>query len=897
MSGRHARAALGAALLALWLAPSVHAQANPLAWPAETRESRPWTRWWWLGSAVTPAGLTAELEAMDAAGIGGVEVTSIYGARGAESAFVPYLSDQWIALLAHASREAGRLGMGLDLPPGSGWRMGGPAVPAGEGSTSLRVRVDTVAGGAAWHRPAGERVAAVMALSDAGDRQPIPATAARWTAPAGRWRVFTAELPLNGELVKRPAPGGEGRAVNVLSPPAVDSYLTGFARRLDSLPDGAIRAYFHDSYEYTGDSSTELFATFRRLRGYPLERYLPALAGVGDADTVARVKADYRETMSDLLLADLVRPFTDWAHRQGARSRNQAHGSPGNLLDLYAASDIPETEIFGPLGGTDSDPLVSKFASSAAHLAGRPLVSAEAMTWLGEHFTVTLAQIRQAADQLFVSGVNHLFYHGTAYSPPEAAWPGWLFYASTQVNPRNPIWREMPALNAYIQRVQGVMQSGEPDAEVLLYWPVHDSWHDPSGRRMDFKVHEPRWLRRMPVGQAAEWLWERGYPFDYLSDRLLAERVQVRGGRLSTGHRVLLVPRTERMPPETLDRLLALARQGGTVLFHHQLPHDVPGLRDLDGRRRRLARLRGSLRFAGAGAVRRARVGRGHVMVGEQLDSLLQAGGASREAMADHAGLRFARRRHSSGRHYFVALHGGPRIDGWVPLATEARGAVILDPLTGRAGVARVRATAGARTEVYLQLEPGESRVLRTLDRAPTGPAWPYHRPAGGSIPLTGEWQVEFVEGGPEIPASFTTAAPGSWAHREDPAAQRFGGTARYTLRFDAPASAAAYRLELGRVAESARLRLNGADLGTRFSAPYQWTVGPLRPVGNVLEVEVTNLAANRIRDLDRRGVSWKIFHDINFVGIDYRPFNASAWPVRESGLLGPVTLLPLAEL
>ena len=81
-----------------------------------------------------------------------------------------------------------------------------------------------------------------------------------------------------------------------------------------------------------------------------------------------------------------------WSHAQGSLARNQAHGAPANLLDLYAAADIPETEAFGPshfpIPGLHTDPnlpahfgkpdtLFSKLASSAAHLAGRPLVSAE----------------------------------------------------------------------------------------------------------------------------------------------------------------------------------------------------------------------------------------------------------------------------------------------------------------------------------------------------------------------------------------------------------------------------------------------------------------------------------------------------------------------------------------
>ena len=71
-------------------------------------------------------------------------------------------------------------------------------------------------------------------------------------------------------------------------------------------------------------------------------------------------------------------------------------------------------------------------------------------------------------------------------------------------------------------------------------------------------------------------------------------------------------------------------------------------------------------------------------------------------------------------------------------------------------------------------------------------------------------------------------------------------------------------------------------------------TPNDVRPKGNVLEIEVTNLAANRIRDLDRRGAEWKIFEDINFVNRQYEPFDATKWPVVPSGLLGPVRLVRL---
>ena len=146
--------------------------------------------------------------------------------------------------------------------------------------------------------------------------------------------------------------------------------------------------------------------------------------------------------------------------------RNQAHGSPSNILDLYAASDIPETE------GTELTRI--KFATSAAHVTGKRLASAEAATWLTEHFVTKLSDVRAALDNFFLGGVNHVVYHGSAYSPASEPWPGRLFYAAVEFNPQNSWWRDFAELNAYATRVQSFMQSGQPDNDVLLYFPIFD---------------------------------------------------------------------------------------------------------------------------------------------------------------------------------------------------------------------------------------------------------------------------------------------------------------------------------------------------------------------------------------------------------------------------------------
>ena len=243
--------------------------------------------------------------------------------------------------------------------------------------------------------------------------------------------------------------------VDPYSPDALRKYLAPFDKAFANFPRGLIRGQFHDSFEYYGASWTaKLPKVFREMHGYDIQTYAaallakpgdPALATL-DRDTLARIKSDYRNTLAKLHL-DYLRTWVEWSHAHGFIVRNQSHGAPGNLLDLYANADIPETEIFGstpfPIPGLRRDPtdiannsqdlpesLVIRMASSAAHVAGRKLASSESLTWLRDHFKESPSHMKPELDRIFCDGINHVFYHGTVFSPQDAAWPGWLFYAS-----------------------------------------------------------------------------------------------------------------------------------------------------------------------------------------------------------------------------------------------------------------------------------------------------------------------------------------------------------------------------------------------------------------------------------------------------------------------------------
>jgi alpha-L-rhamnosidase len=887
--------------IAIWCLPlsvGTTRAEDPLAWPLLTREMRPWAYWWWMGSAVDRTNLSKELRRCHDAGLGGVHIIPIYGAKGYENKFINYLSPAWMDMLAYTVKEAERLDLGVDMTTGTGWCFGGPRVKDNEANATVVVKTFEAAAGKALHEKFNRTIQALVAFSPTGNCVDLsgnlqPDGQIDWTPTNGSWRIYAISQRPSGQKVKRAAPGGEGHMLNLFYPEAMRGYLDWFNEAFARYSGPHPRALYQDSYEYRSDWAPDLFSAFEKRRGYRLQTELPALFDGREDDHAARVKSDYRETLSDLMVEQSIPLWVNWAHQHGFLTRYQAHGSPGNWLDLYAAADIPETEMFH----LDRNKLVSRFAASAADVTGKRFASSETGTWLGEHFTETLGDVKFLLDDMFLSGINHVFYHGMCYSPDEAGWPGWHFYASLEMNPRNSIWRDVPALNAYASRCQSILQAGRPDNDVLLYWPIYDLWHNSDGLVQPLTIHARNWFEDQPFGNTARRLSSRGYLFDYISDRQLAEARAEDGGIKTRGgsYRALVVPPTQHMPIETLRHLLDLAQSGATLIFEEHLPLDVPGWGGLEKRRRLFKDLLSAIPSLNRveGNCASAPFGAGRVWLGD-VEAALEGAAVPRESMFDHSGLMCVRRRVEGGTDYFIANRSAAAaLEDWVPLSRPAASVAIMDPQTGKTGFAALRRNTNSQAEAFLQLQPGESVILRcSTSGNAVGPLWTYWERTGLPIELSGTWRVNFLEGGPELPDSFQTPRLASWTELGDTNAQRYAGTARYALDFDAPAMAPEHwLLDLGRVCQSARVRLNGSDCGTLIAPPFRVVLGRLKPRGNRLEVEVTNLSANRIRDLDRRGVKWKTFYDINFVGLDYKPFDASAWPLTDSGLLGPVTL------
>lgn len=552
--------------------------AQNISWPEVTTENKPGARWWWMGSAVDKENLTRNLETYAKAGMGSLEITPIYGVKGNDANEIRFLTPEWMQMLRHTESEAARLGMQIDMNTGTGWPFGGPEVGIEDAACKLLVEEYTLKG--------GERLKQKIEVTDAKQRPhaklcrlmafrtSVEDAAAKkkkavncydltskvrdgklqWKAPKGEWRLIAAFVGKTLQKVKRAAPGGEGYVMNHFSAKAVSGYLNRFEKAFagqaadggTGIPTGYPHNFFNDSYEvYGADWTDDLLEEFARRRGYKLEEHFPEFLSKERTEVTRRIVSDYRETLAELLQENFTRQWTDWAHKHGSLTRNQAHGSPGNLIDLYATVDVPECEGFGlsdfGIRGlrkdsltrpNDSDLSMLKYASSAAHIAGKPFTTSETFTWLTEHFRTSLSQCKPDLDLMFVSGVNHIYFHGTTYSPAEAAWPGWKFYASIDMSPTNSIWRDAPAFFRYITRCQSFLQMGKPDNDFLVYLPVYDMWDEQDGRLLLFDIHKmaqraPRFI------EAVHRIYGAGYDMDYISDNFIRSTM-CRDGKLVT---------------------------------------------------------------------------------------------------------------------------------------------------------------------------------------------------------------------------------------------------------------------------------------------------------------------------------------------------------------------------
>ncbi len=390
---------------------------------------------------------------------------------------------------------------------------------------------------------------------------------------------------------------------------------------------------------------------------------------------------------------------------------------------------------------------------------------------------------------------------------------------------------------------------------------------------MPLKVHDPKWMTDQRFGILANELIEKGYALDFISDRLLEDiefnnnRFQAKGGT----YHIIIIPACKYMPITTLQKLAGLAGKGAPIIFEKEIPRDVPGFFQIKERRKELETFRKKLAKSTA-------------VVSQDIFASLREKNIPKETFTD-AGIKFIKRKTDKGYYYFLANQTAKPFEGWTELSVPFVSAVLYDPLKGEMGKMAVK-KKDHKSRLFLQIQPGESRIIFASMTNASTPNAAYLKPEEKRITIKGEWQIKFIDGGPDIPASYKLQELTSWTEAPDEKTKSFAGTARYTISFTLPEKKKAvdWVLDLGDVRESARVRVNRKDAGTLFCLPFKISIGKyLKPGKNFLEIEITNLTANRIRDLDTKNTNWKIMKNINIVSILYKDFNPAKWVLLDS--------------
>jgi hypothetical protein len=785
-------------------------------------DARPMMRWWWFGLAAEKPEIRRELQQMKADGIGGAELAFVYPqvvddpARGLINE--PFLSREMLANVTYAAEQARSLGLRLDVTLGSGWPYGGPATTLAEAAGRLRIKELPVAPGSIrlpdFKLAEGETLLSISLVD--GEPKHWQAASAVQLKPGQTNSLPPSTMPRTalvfiaghtGQQVKRAAVGAEGWVLDPFSHQAVATHLRAVGEPLvKAFGPAAPYSVFSDSLEaYGADWTPDLPAEFRKRRGYDLLPHLPELVagGTPEADSV---RHDWGKTLTELVNENYLTQINTWANDHHTRFRSQTYGEPAVSLMSQKLVGLPEGE--GPQWRAFS---TLRWATSANHLLGNNVTSAETFTWLhSPAFRAIPLDMKAEVDLHFLIGVNQIIGHGWPYSAPQVGEPGWSLYAAAVFNDHNPWHPVMPDVTRYIQRISFLLRQGEPANQVAVLLPTDDAWASFSPG----KVTVTGEMERLITPRLMSAILSAGYNVDYID----ADAVTT----LGIHYPVLVIPPTQRIPANALEKIQQYLAGGGKVISVGHTP------------------LHGSLQVADESSLGEAL----HKAVPP--DFQLQGG-------SDEVG--FIRRKLPAADIYFVANTSNRPIATQATFATHQKFCQRWNPETGAAV-----ACAGPGG-MPLSLPPYGSAIF-VFSESDSG------RPAASGAEtqiadLSTDWRVTFIS----TKQSISEHTLADWI--SDPATRFYSGEADYERAFtlpERPTGSVLLAIEGGTpviqprdgkgpgmrawydppVQAAAIVFLNGHRVGSLWHPPYRLPVsGFLKAGPNHIVIQVYNTAIN----------------------------------------------------
>ena len=695
-----------------------------------------------------------------------------------------------------------------------------------------------------------------------------------WTAPSDcNWTILRIGHVNAGEK-NGPAPvEGTGWECDKLSTEGPEAHFAGYVGRLAEgalSGEGLLDGLLLDSWECRTQTWTmKMEQEFSDRCGYELRKWLPALFGyvIDEPETTSRFLLDWRGTVGDLMANKFYRRMAELGHENGMKVIYETAAGdvfPADIMEYFKYADVPMCEFWQPfnkagyVGSLNFKPV--KPTASAARLYGKPRVAAESFTSFALTWDEHLEMLKEYADYHYIEGVTYNIFHTYTHNPQVDFLPPGSSMGRGIGTPflrGQTWWPYVGELVDYLARCSYMLETGRPVSDVL--WYLGDEISHKPDQEYDFP---------------------EGYRYDYCNPDVLLNRLSVKDGNVVTpegiSYRLIWIPENKRMRPETIERLHQLIRQGAKVVA--AAPKSLATLIGGEQAQKRFDDAVASI-WTDVPPCGSKAIGKGMVYTDTDIEKALQTIGIQPDVKGD---VRWLHRQAKGKDWYFVTPLKQSSFEGKVAFA--AAGAVeIWDAVTGQTRPASVEYRDGY---AYVDLElprAGSCFVVFDHKRDHVNQPEPAQR---AETVVAGPWEVRFPEGwGAPSDVTLTELMP--WCEMPfSDEGKAFSGKASYKTVFtlDKETVGKPLTLDLGNVDMIAVVRVNGKALRPLWCAPYSVEIGDLVREGeNELVIDVVSTWYNRLvydasQPEDMRK-TWTIAGP------------AADKPLRQTGLLGPVTL------
>ncbi|GHV07761.1 hypothetical protein FACS1894160_0900 [Bacteroidia bacterium] len=586
--------------------------------------AKPHTWWHWMNGNISKEGITADLEAMAEAGLGGAQIFN--AAEGIPHGPIQFNSSEWIDMVKHASLEAKRLGLEICIHNCAGWSSSGGPWNTPENSMKIVVTSETQVKGPthvteapaqpqtnldfyrdiavlAFHTPAEDPAKRGIAknkvflergglvqyetpveispdaliqqntIIDLTDKLLVSnGKTPHWDAPEGDWTIIRVGYTTNGRN-NHPAPvEGTGLECDKLSREAIKAHWDGHIGlilaalgKTDGPDKPGLNNVLIDSYEVGTQNWTKGFEKeFQSRCGYSILKFLPVLTGriVDSHEVTERFLWDFRRVIADIFAENYSEYFGELAHKAGLLYSIEPYGNcPSDDIQYGSFADIPMGE-FWPGSGHSVNSGNAKLVGSIAHVYGKKFVGAEAFTAAPEagKWMKGPYDIKAQGDAVYCGGVNRMIYHRYAHQP-------WT-------NPTRYPGMTMGQWGTHFERT-------------LTWWEQGKDWLRYQARCQyllqegQFNADVLFYSGESAPNELRNTKLPYGYDYDGCDTRALT-MLQVKDGRLvlpsGMSYRILVLPDEPIMSPEVLKTIGQLVKNGATVVGKTK-PEHAAGLR------------------------------------------------------------------------------------------------------------------------------------------------------------------------------------------------------------------------------------------------------------------------------------------------------------------------------